>query len=339
MVYGSQTRIGHFLTAVAQSFVQTRLEILLFFLIIIAFLLIFCIYVVVQKRIVHRKLALHSREMLEHLLVKLDLDDHETALLGRLAQHLEAGESEYSVLINHRIFDACARKMRQSEDVPEMHLDALRQKIGFRISQPEEVPASSSELPQGSSVLLVPGSGARVRGVIIGQGPGVMLVKLDPGASRLTKGMRLMLYFHNSAGIYSFNTKITDFMDDAVHLEHSSQIMHHQRRRFYRRKESLPVFVTAASAAAVPQESSLVDLGGGGASLENPGRMLKKGDFLEVSFSPEKGKVTLAARVLRLSKNGKVINVEFVSVSEAERNRIMGFLFAQSERQSPRFRN
>jgi c-di-GMP-binding flagellar brake protein YcgR len=134
------------------------------------------------------------------------------------------------------------------------------------------------------------------------------------------------------AGIFSFSTRVTDFMDDVVHLEHSLDIRRHQRRKYYRREEYLPVFVKPSSAAAIARAAFLTDLGGGGASLQNPGRLLKQGDLLEVSFSPSMGKLTLAARVRRVSDNGRMINVEFVSLSETERNRIMSFILNQSPR-------
>jgi len=141
----------------------------------------------------------------------------------------------------------------------------------------------------------------------------------------------LTMYFHNAAGIFSFHTRVTDQTDDAVKLAHSTQITRHQRRRFYRSKVRLPVFVASSSIAAVPQESLLLDLGGGGASLQNPGGQLKKGNLITLSFIPEIGKFTLPGRVLRVSKNGRIINVKFESLQDAERNRVMGFLFKQSE--------
>ena len=330
LVSGSQTRVGQFLTALANGFVQTRLEILLLFLFVIVLLLAFSLYFVAQKRAAYRMLASHSREMLEHRLGELDLDDEETALLGRLARYRERWDSEHALLVSHHVFDSCARKLRQSEGVSEARLNALRLKVGYRMTSPEDVPASSTELPEGSPLLVVAGTAFRLRGTLIAQGPGSMIVKLDPEASPPPKGIRLTLYFHNSAGIFSFPTRVTDVLEDAVHLEHSTDISHYQRRKYYRRKEFLPVFVKPASASASPRESFLLDLGGGGASLQAPRCSLRKGDLVEVSFSPRKGTFTLAARVLRASKGGKVIHVKFESLSETERNRIMSFLFAQS---------
>ena len=338
IVSGSQTRAGQFLNALAQGFVQTRFEILLLFLFVIALLLVFSLYFVAQNRATHRRLARHSREMLEHLLQRLDLNDEESALLGRLAKYLGREESEYSLLVSHHIFDACAGKMRQSEVVSEAHLNALRLKIGFKMTRPEDVPASSTELPEGSALLVVSQAGVRFRGTIIAQAPEAMTVRLDPEVSPPAEGVRLTLYFHNSAGIFSFPTRVVDALEDAVRLEHSRDISHYQRRKYYRRKELLPVFIKPASRSAGPLESLLLDLGGGGASLQAPRGSFRKGDLLEVSFSPRTGTFTLAARVLRVSKGGKVINVRFESISETERNRIMSFLFAQSVQRKIRSR-
>jgi c-di-GMP-binding flagellar brake protein YcgR len=329
----AQTSVGQFLTAVAEGFVQTRFETILFFLLVIAGLLVVFLYFAGQNRREHRELARRSREILEHLFGKPDLKERERALLGRLALHLDPGEPGQSLLLNYHVFDACARKMRQREDVSEDTLNALRLKMGFRITQPEEVPASSSELPEGSCLLLLSPAGQRVRARILAQAPAAMLASFEREGPPLVKGMPLTVYFHNRAGIFSFSSRITDLDDDALRLEHSSSVTHHQRRKYYRRKESLPVLVTAASPEALPRESLLLDLGGGGASLQNPGGHFKKGDLLELSFSPLSARLSLMARVMRVSKNGAAMGVRFVSLSEMERSRIMSFLFRQPERE------
>ena len=332
MLYTNQTGVGQFISAFGQGFVQTRLDILFVFLITIALLLFFLIYFVAQRSKARRIIAAHSREMLEHLIAKLDLNAQETALLGRLSLYIDRGESLHALLINHHVFDACARKMGQHEQYSETHLDALRLKIGFRLTQPEEVPGSSSELAEGSSVLLVAGSKARFGGTILAQGPTTMLVKLDSGTPFLTKDLKLTAYFHNAAGIFSFSTKISEIEKDAVRIEHSSQIMRHQRRNYYRRREFLPVYIMPFSVGAVPLKTHLIDLGGGGASFQNPKGRFEEGDLLEMSFSLQMTKLTMLARVLRYSRMGRVMRVKFESLSDKDRDSIMRFLFAQSER-------
>ena len=309
------------------------MEILLFLFIVFALVTIFVAVFFTQRRKANLETRRRSREMLEHLLSRLDLTDGEAALLGRLAAYLNPGESEQALLVSHQVFNGCARKLRQSEEVSESMLTALRMKIGHTDTRPAEVPRSSSELPAGAPVLLIAAAGARFRGTIIAQGPLALSVKLSGGDPFPARGVLVSLYFHNLTGIYSFPTRIVDVVKDVVSVGQSSTITFHQpRRKYFRRKEFLPVFVRPAASLEAPHETILLDLGGGGASLQNPQGFLKKGDILELSFSPETGKHVLVVRVVRVSKLGKVAHLKFEPLSETERTRIMTFIFAQSRR-------
>ena len=331
MAAAGQAGIAQFLTSLSLGFVQTRLEIILFFVIIIVFLAAISAYFAARSRRGHRELVQRSRDLIGRLYEKLSLNEQEAALLGRLAQYLDPKDSGHSLLVNSHVFDACVRRMSRAGDVSQPTLNALRLKIGFRITQNQEAPSSTAELPSGAPLLLQLKGGARARGTILAQGAGAMLMKLEPGAPPLAIGMSVTMYFHNAAGIFSFPTRITDMNEDAVFLSHSSTITHQQRRKYYRRRESLPVFIRPAATGAEPVQTILLDLGGGGASLQNPKGLLKRGDLLELSFTPQAEKVTYVARVMRVSKLGRVANVRFESLSEAERNRIMGFIFTQAE--------
>ena len=156
------------------------------------------------------------------------------------------GVSEQALLVNWQVFSGCARKLQQSEDVSESRLDALRAKIGLTSNQAAEVPGSSAGLPEGSPVVLIAAAGARFRGTVIEQGPLAIAVRLSGGVSFPGKGVRASLYFHNSAGIYSFPTTIVDLVKDVVRVEQSSTVTFHQpRRKCLRRKEFPPDFCQA----------------------------------------------------------------------------------------------
>jgi PilZ domain len=332
VVYGNQVKIGQFLTSLAQGFVQTRIEILLLISFLIALLVVFSVYLAVQKHGADRQAALHSQEMLHHLVAKLTLDGNERELLGVLATHLDKGVPEYVLLVSRHVFDACAQKSLQAADATDVQINALRLKIGFRLTKPGEVPSSSAELPEGSIVLLqwLPQKRARAR--VVAQGPGAMTVQLEAGTISLAPGTSVRLSFYNSAGIFSMATRVTEHAGNTVSLEQSSSMVRLQRRKYYRRREELPVLVKSISSTAA--ESILLDLGGGGASLQNPRRMMSEGDRIELSFSPRIGNLTIPARVIRMSKDRKVIHVEFESPSEKQRDRIMGFLFRPNQQRA-----
>ncbi len=84
----SQTRLGQVLHAISQGFVQTPIEVLVFFVIIAALLLFFRLSYVIRKRRAEEKLGKHESEMINHRLDELDLTDEQMTLLDRLALSL-----------------------------------------------------------------------------------------------------------------------------------------------------------------------------------------------------------------------------------------------------------
>jgi hypothetical protein len=331
VVYGNQAAIHQFLTSVAQGFVQTPIELALLLVFVVALVLVFFIAFMAQKLKADRETKRRGQEMLEDLAEKLSLGRDDRKLLTLLAVHREKGVPEHLLLVNRHLFDACARKALAAGKSSEIQLNTLRLKAGFRLKEAEEVPSSSAELPDGSAILVQWASRKPCPAVIVGQGPGLMSARLGHGTAAPPRGASLRVAFHNAAGIFSFVTTVIGTSGDVIHMEHSSSFERLQRRRYYRRRERLPVFVRSASPRGPAGESVLLELGGGGASLENPRSMMKEGDRLEVSFSRGMDTMTLPARVLRISPDRAVIHVQFESPSESQRNRIMGFLFQQSK--------
>jgi hypothetical protein len=99
-----------------------------------------------------------------------------------------------------------------------------------------------------------------------------------------------------------------------------------RRRQYVRRKVRLPAWVARDPSETDPRQTTLLDLGGGGASLRNPWDQLRRGDALQMSFAPDAKKLIVVAHVVRVSRNGTAIHVKFVALSETARNRILEFL-------------
>jgi hypothetical protein len=99
-----------------------------------------------------------------------------------------------------------------------------------------------------------------------------------------------------------------------------------RRRRYVRRKVRLSVLVARDPDAADPRPTTLLDLGGGGASFRNPWEMLRRGDIIHMSFPPPARGPTVTASVVRVSRRGTTIHVKFEFLSESTRDRILQFL-------------
>jgi hypothetical protein len=150
MPYDFSSSPGQFLNGFAEGFRRTRLDDLLFILLIGVVLLLVAAYFVAQGVSRRRELARRARAVLERLPGRIVLSGEEAVLLGRLTLHLRADQSAGALLRDHRVFDACARAMARTEPVSRDLLDALRLKIGFRVTEPAVVPASTVEIPEGS---------------------------------------------------------------------------------------------------------------------------------------------------------------------------------------------
>jgi hypothetical protein len=61
--------------------------------------------------------------------------------------------------------------------------------------------------------------------------------------------------------------------------------------------------------------------------LGNPQNHFKAGDLLELSFSSTASDFRIPAKVVRTSKDSSVLHVQFESIAESVRDRIIGSLY------------
>jgi c-di-GMP-binding flagellar brake protein YcgR len=132
--------------------------------------------------------------------------------------------------------------------------------------------------------------------------------------------------FQNRAGVFSFRTRVRSAEGGVLRLDQVEGLQRTQRRRYYRRRLRLPVKVQTREGEP-PLESQLLDLGGEGASLVNPGRRLSAGDLAELAFRVGGESFRLTAEVLRVSRDGQVLHVRFHGLRDADRDRLLGILF------------
>jgi hypothetical protein len=206
-----------------------------------------------------------------------------------------------------------------------------------RGSQQKFAPVS---LPGRShTVTLVPSGGKPIPARVLESGPDALLVAIMVPTEPLTyeqlEGM--VLEFTDVQGRVRLTgaASIEDPSDpDVLRIEHPRSVEVLQEREFVRIKSARPAVVYASSDQPAIQ-SYTVDVSGGGFLLAGPDS-LKIGD--EVHFQ-----LTLTPGVLLISGTGRVVRVdaqgrrgvEFESISELDRRRLIRFIFEcqRSERQ------
>jgi hypothetical protein len=338
MIVFDQEKLSAFFDTVSRGFQHSPLEIILVILSFLAFIILLIVIYRLQRRKVRRQQRAAADRRYRQISAKYSLTPSEEDLVRRMARFLKQPEKKYLILINQPTFNFCAAKLRARKEEAAASIAQLRSRLGFRLQGPEQIPASSVELPEGQGLLIVGSAptapesrrgrdAEKAHGRVHRQEPGAFSVQLlEPEVSFLP-GQKVQVYFQNRAGLFSFPSSVVSVQNRRIRLQHGEDIQRLQRRRYYRRRVSQPVGIRYPGAGEKPTLSTFYDLGGNGASLKNPGKRYSAGDAVELTFLAAGERCTLVAEVLRCSKNRDVLHVQFAPMRETTRDRIIGSLF------------
>ena len=169
---------------------------------------------------------------------------------------------------------------------------------------------------------------APVHGQVIEAQPDALRVRLDGANTPLTDGSFVHVVYQNDAGVFEFDSAVLLREASEVQLQHAEEISGVQVRAL-RRELRIPVYVSSAICDDEADLSQFIDIGGGGASLENPGRRFSAGDTVELTFHPDGNRaLNLIATVVRTSRNGSVLHVKYGNIRESSRDRVYRLLFS-----------
>jgi hypothetical protein len=187
-------------------------------------------------------------------------------------------------------------------------------------------------LPErAQTVTLVPARGETIPARVLDSKPDVLLVAImvpiQPLSHAQLEGMTLQFVAPRGRVRLTGTISIDDPADpDVLRLENPRSVEVVQEREYVRINSTRPVLVYGGP-DKIPVQSFTVDLSGGGILLAGPDS-LKIGD--EVEFQ-----LTLTPGVLLIGGKGKVVRiddrrrraVEFTSISELDRRRLIRFIF------------
>ncbi len=157
----------------------------------------------------------------------------------------------------------------------------------------------------------------------------------------LRPGDRVTVSYWSPAGAYTFKARVSGVSPGGVpllFLEEPEEVQRVQRRSFLRVPAALPVtFSILEDIEQLPapevHQGETVDISGGGVLLRSP-VPLREGDYLELEVTvPKRGTLGVVGRVVRVQekKGAKgpefYAGVDFVVIAEADRDKIVGFVF------------
>jgi c-di-GMP-binding flagellar brake protein YcgR len=297
---------------------------------LVVFLIVFALIQVVRRK---RRRVNQSREAFERTIADKNLTPIEIGLLERLAGQIPTGRANQHLVVQSRsAFDAVVDRYRQKEEIPEVLLATLRMKLGFLWGDGKRPMHATSEMLEGTEVTLIQWQGEKAQGRVAEQRPDALVLRVEENRSVFESMTPLLVSFAHSNGVYAFCSQIIHREGSLLKLSHTEHFWKVQKRKYYRRQVTGPVMVTRAGSQEPPIQASLIELGGGGATIINPDKRLAGGEKITMVLQLKlEEKLTVQGEVVRLSKEESLAHIHFLSISDTMRDRILGYLFNTSE--------
>lgn len=339
MIVLSEQKLALLFEEIAKGFVHSPQEISIFIILVLSFfsMFLFANRYQVKKSITEK--TRRAQDTYERIIKKTPFSLSELRMLYHLAKYLKTPQEKNLLLEKQSTFNTCVRKLRNKQRISAPIIAGLRLKLGFKRQDPEQIPLSSADLSTNLPVIIVQKGGKQTPGKILKFVPGSLIIGIENGCPPPASSSHIQVYFQKCSGIFSISTFVQKSGNGVIRAAHSDNIKRLQRRKFYRKKIRLPVYVKPSDSHEPAVLTTFIDLGGGGASLNNRGRQFHERDDIKLSFFTSRdARITLTAVVTRVSEGGKTLHVAFVHIPESSRDRIMGYLFRRkSIRQKPEF--
>lgn len=309
-----------------QGFVASTTEMIVFGVVVAAFIAALVLYTVVRNRRNARRRHDRAEARYRELVQEQRLRPSDEDAVETLSTYLRRPERPYLVLQNQGVFDECAARALDDETLTEGHIAGLRVRLGFAGRRSGTVPQSSTELPEGAGLILKARQRDPISVKVRGHEPSALIVLMDDEETPLTAGRLVEVLYQDASGVYVFSTTVLSREGTELRLAHSENLSRIQRRDYVRRQMKLPVYVRQADSGRKPVLSRFLDLSGGGARVRNPG-MLEPGDDVELTFHQDSSaSLHVPAHVVRNSRAGRVSHLEFRELSPHARDRIVGLV-------------
>jgi c-di-GMP-binding flagellar brake protein YcgR len=322
-----EDKLTFIFSELSKGFDRSPFEIAATLFVVAGFIAFFVVFASRQVKRRREETEKRERQVLARLVRTKRLLPAEITLLNGLKRQLKKGQRLFDLFESAPVFNGCVKRYRETESVSSSVLSSLRVKLGFRADDPDRIPHSTAELAPGTLLVMIDGK-RRLSGTVKKIDEGFFLVSVGEVARLPAPGTRLTILLQKKSGLYKFKTVAGRSEGGIIRLRHAEEIQRVQRRRYYRRHISLPVMVRRAEGSQPWVRTSLKDLGGGGASIAASFEGIEVGEELEVSFNLQKGPpIQVRGIVVRCSKNGRLLHVQFGPMNDAQRDRIIAHLF------------
>ena len=296
---------------ISEGFVKSPIQIFISIIIIILFIGIFVLIGVITAVRTKNILINQLFKKYEKLLLLFNVTIEENKILNKLSIYLKNPDNKYLLLTDPNIFHNALNKLRTKENIEGIILHALEKKLGFLNFSPDTIIKSTFDINNGALVIIIFSFNKKTTGHVI-KSEEFLKVKVSSEINFIVKEENAKIVTYNYTGGYVFNVRLKDYKDGIMYFTHTAKTKIYQRREFYRKNKKRFVFIHRKETEDKPETAMILDLSGGGASIDNSILKFKVGDEFKISFPKIKNnKLIVNAEVIRTSKNNSVIHVKF----------------------------
>ena len=320
--------VGTFLKNISEAFSADILDIII--IVSITLFIVLTITTAALIRTYHRNRNLRSRSerIVEETAKRLHITNVEKAMIDRMSLEIPGGRKrKYLIVTDPHEFNTAAHKMAQNDGSLEMVIAALRLRLGFISYNENQSVHSTADILPDSKVYVVHDKDS-FRAKVVLQKLNGLLIETDRNLEGIVETTTVLrVYYLRQSGVFYFDTTPAEIDGSRLLLRHSEKVIKIQRRKYFRKKTKMKAQVSEDPAGKKSYDTTLVDLGGEGATIVNPEGHFSRNDILFLRFHLDNShRIRQKSVVRRVSLDGRLLHLKFSDVKENEKDRILRYL-------------
>lgn len=222
-------------------------------------------------------------------------------------------------VLDRASFETWAAEAVRAGRVSGEELELLRDRLTPAVEPAHLPPQPEPCRPTFGMPVSVDQHGYQVRGTVADVGEDALTVWILGAGENFDEEQPASFMLLSRNGAYQFESRFSKRPDDTLVVERPDQIVWTQRRRFGRHPATLPVSLTTYLGDDDPVESTICELGGGGATVTNPAGSFRVGNVLTLEFTAGGAEYSVTGRVVRASHEARRLHVRFEAMMDQQR--------------------
>ena len=312
------------------AFTTTPLEAVLIVLGVVVLVAGSVLFLVLNRRKRKRDRLRRTEHIFQDILHDFAFTPEEADALHVIGGYAPGGiEHRYRILISRDNFEEAVKKMRKENPLPEPLFEELEEKLAFCCFENPRIVDDTRQLPSGTPLYIVTEESEGFHGRIAANDPTGIVAEVGRIDAFDSDVQKVKVQYQQGRQIFQFTTRARKQEAGTLLLDHDRELARLERRDFFRVKRKMQVTFRKAEDDEI-HRVKLIDIGGGGAGVDNSEGYLREGDEVRLTLDlPKAGKVPVNARVVRTTQENTVAHLQFEDLLEGTRDKIISFVLRE----------